>query len=665
MAEFAPVPFPVLLRRARVEFDRTRAIFDLPARKFYRGAGAMAAPHAGLDLSVACAGTRAANPIGPAAGPHTQLAQNLALCWLAGSRILELKTVQIDDALTISRPCIDMATIGFNTEWSQELRLADSLREYVKGSMLVECLEAWNVLDRGPGSSGFVFDVSVGYDLAGLQRAPMTRWLEGIRRADALVDELRAEIPPAFASLRDLPFRTCISTSVTLSTFHGTPADEIERIGEYLIGELGFHTVIKLNPPMLGRERVEALLHDRLGYRDIEVNPDCYERALGFEEAVGMIRRLQGVARRAGVDVGIKCGNTLEVLNRGGFLKEPVQYLSGQPLHAVHAALVERWREVFGDALPISFSAGIDAHNVADAVAAGLVPVTTCTDLLRAGGYMRLSHYLVRLEERMRAAGASTIAEFVTRTAALAVGAAGESPALVNTRTLRAKALSDPRYHADHNGTPPRKLGTQLWRWDCLSCGKCVPACPNDAIFELDAEPFLGDVPTIAVGADGAVGWRETGRTLYRALKSTQIAIFADACNACGNCDVFCPEDGGPYLEKPLLFGSDDAWRRAAPISGFVLTRDAGRDVLRGRFDGGVCALSRAPGADTAAFETDGARVTIDWTTHEVVHATLQEPADGDIVSVDLAHYMTLRILLDALLRPSRVHFVNAPHLEP
>ena len=80
--------------------------------------------------------------LGPAAGPHTQLAQNLALCWLAGSRILELKTVQANDALTLSRPCIDMATLGYNTEWSQELRLADSLREYVKASMLIELLDA-------------------------------------------------------------------------------------------------------------------------------------------------------------------------------------------------------------------------------------------------------------------------------------------------------------------------------------------------------------------------------------------------------------------------------------------------------------------------------------------------------------------------------------------
>ena len=94
-----------------------------------------------LDLSVPYAGTRAANPIGPAAGPHTQLAQNIALGWLAGARIFELKTVQINDRLTLSRPCIDMATVGYNTEWSQELRLEESLREYVKASMLIEILE--------------------------------------------------------------------------------------------------------------------------------------------------------------------------------------------------------------------------------------------------------------------------------------------------------------------------------------------------------------------------------------------------------------------------------------------------------------------------------------------------------------------------------------------
>ena len=143
MAELAPVPLRTLLRRAHYEYRRRRAIFDLPERKFRRPAGTSGPP---LDLSVPYAGTRAANPIGPAAGPHTQLAQNIALGWLAGARVFELKTIQANDRLTLSRPCIDMATVGYNTEWSQELRLADSLREYVKASMLIEALESWDVL---------------------------------------------------------------------------------------------------------------------------------------------------------------------------------------------------------------------------------------------------------------------------------------------------------------------------------------------------------------------------------------------------------------------------------------------------------------------------------------------------------------------------------------
>jgi len=151
VAELVPVPLRVLLRRAHDEYRRRRAIFDLPERKFRRPANPSGPA---LDLSVPYAGTRAANPIGPAAGPHTQLAQNVALGWLAGARIFELKTIQIRDRLTLSRPCIDMATIGYNTEWSQELPLEESLREYVKAGMLVEVLGASGVLDQDR-DSGF------------------------------------------------------------------------------------------------------------------------------------------------------------------------------------------------------------------------------------------------------------------------------------------------------------------------------------------------------------------------------------------------------------------------------------------------------------------------------------------------------------------------------
>ncbi|HKZ40693.1 MAG TPA: hypothetical protein VJ044_07000, partial [Candidatus Hodarchaeales archaeon] len=111
MAELVPISFDKLLKRIYYEYDRTNCIFDLRERKFYR-----ASPN--IDLSVTFCGHSAANLVGPAAGPQTQLAQNIVLSWLAGSRILELKTVQIKDRLQLTRPCIDMATIGYNTEWS-------------------------------------------------------------------------------------------------------------------------------------------------------------------------------------------------------------------------------------------------------------------------------------------------------------------------------------------------------------------------------------------------------------------------------------------------------------------------------------------------------------------------------------------------------------------
>jgi putative selenate reductase len=695
VAELVPVPLHVLLRRAHHEFGRRRAIFDLPERKFRRPANPSTPA---LDLSVPYAGARAASPIGPAAGPHTQLAQNIALGWLAGAHIFELKTIQIKDRLTLSRPCIDMATVGYNTEWSQELRLEESLREYVKGAMLIELLGASGVLepdrDSGLGTRDswvtlpdpFVFDISVGYDLEGIRSKAVVAWLESMRDASAIVDDLRREIPDELSQFRDYPFRRCLAAGITLSTFHGTPAREIERIGEFLIGDLGFPTVIKLNPPMLGRDRVESILHGVLGYSDVAVNPAVYERDLPFGEAVDIIRRLQALAGRLGVTAGVKCGNTLEVLNSGTFLKERVRYLSGQPLHALQAALALQWREAFGAGLQISFAAGVDAQNAADCVAAGLVPVTTCTDLLRAGGYGRLPRYFVNLEERMLAAGAHTIPEFILRSAGMGAPEADSgrdalARAMIhNTRALLDRALTHERYRAPQNRKPPRKLGTHLWLWDCLSCSKCIPACPNDAVFEIEVEPYLGEVPVI--GVDGGT-WREVDRRLYRALKPTQIAIFADACNDCGNCDVFCPEDGGPHIEKPRFFGGLESWQRAAPLTGFVLTKEGGAFVLRGRMTEGEFALTRVPGSAETRFDAGGAVVVMDWHSHEILSARQRSdrapspesrtpspeprtpsPEPPAPAVVDLSPYMTLRLLLGALLSGPRVNFVNAGIVE-
>ncbi|MCH8070243.1 MAG: hypothetical protein IID16_13405, partial [Candidatus Marinimicrobia bacterium] len=47
-------------------------------------------------------------PVGVAAGPHSQLAQNIVMSWLTGARYIELKTVQTLDEIEVSKPCIDM-----------------------------------------------------------------------------------------------------------------------------------------------------------------------------------------------------------------------------------------------------------------------------------------------------------------------------------------------------------------------------------------------------------------------------------------------------------------------------------------------------------------------------------------------------------------------------
>src|ERR1051326_5141757 len=105
------------------------------------------------------------------------MAQNIVLSWLAGGRIMEPKTVQVNDELKISRPCIEAANVGYNIEWSQELRVPDSLEQYVAGAMLIHMLRHARELFGTPSGdvpmTGVVgepiYDMSIGYDLAGIQ----------------------------------------------------------------------------------------------------------------------------------------------------------------------------------------------------------------------------------------------------------------------------------------------------------------------------------------------------------------------------------------------------------------------------------------------------------------------------------------------------------------
>jgi putative selenate reductase len=635
--ELIPAPFPNLLRRMLREHEREQKIFDLPSRKFWR-----AAPD--LDLAVAFHGHPAGNPLGPAAGPQDQMAQNIVLAWLAGSRILELKTVQINDRLVLPRPCIDATNVGYNVEWSQELRLRESLREYVAGSMLIDVLRSEGL---GGAATETIFDMSVGYDLAGVKSAPVVAWIEAMKDASAEVAALRAQIPDDFARFRDLEFKTRLSDQITLSTFHGCPASEIEGIARFLLTEMGVAVTVKLNPTLLGRPAVDGLLHDVLGYHEIETRAQDFEKDLQWAEALEITDRLTELARSLGRTFQVKFSNTLVVRNHRSFFpsSEAVMYLSGAPLHVITLNLVEKYRRARPE-VPISFSAGADGQNFPDCVALGFTPITTCTDLLRPGGYGRLPAYLSRLEERMRALGVRTIGEYVKT-------AGGDTAAIV------ARATEDPRYHAANNASLPRKIGSFLVLFDCINCDKCIPVCPNDAMFSYDVAPFRAPYEHFVVRG-GEVERVPAG--VFEVGKRHQLANFQDFCNECGNCDVFCPEDGGPYIEKPRFFGSHDAFRALPAREGFFAARAPGGSWIVGRMRGREYRLDVDPAGEKGTF-TDGS-LTVEVRHRDRVPVETRVAAatpDGHVL--DFSAYLNLAVILDGVLDTRRANPVNAPWL--
>lgn len=692
MAELIPAPFASLLRRLYREYEGEGKIYDLPARKFWRGS-----PE--LDTSVRFHGRRASNPFGPAAGPHDQMAQNLVLAWLAGSRILELKTIQVNDRLTIPRPCIDATNVGYNVEWSQELRLEDSLAEYVKGSMLIDALRqaAPAGLALEPAKSETVLDLSVGYDLAGIRSPRVRAWIESMKDASALVAALRREIPDDLARLRDVDFTTALSDQITLSTFHGCPAGEIEGIVRFLLLELGVHVTVKLNPTLLGREAVDGLLHDVLGYEEIQTRAQDFERDLQWEQALSMADRASELARSLGRVFQVKFSNTLVVRNHRSFFpaSEEVMYLSGAPLHVVTLNLVERWRRARPE-IPISFSAGVDNQNAADCAALGFTPITACTDLLRPGGYGRLPKYLDHLEERLRTQRVRSLGDFVVTAAGqaeAAVRAAVPDPelrarlgaslrsgsvdlrgvlaacgrpelydrlvqqaALLNTPLLVAKASADPRYKAERNRGVPRRIGSRLVLFDCINCDKCVPACPNDANFAYETGPLRAEYARFRV-AGGRVTAEPAG--VFEVKQAHQLANFQDFCNECGNCDTFCPEDGGPFVEKPRFFGSREAFERHASHDGFFAERRDGRDVVLGRLRGTEYRLELDRAADAGLFSDGVVTLEVRHRARRVLAARARAGApEGHVL--DGSAYLDLALAVDGVLDPRRANPVNA-----
>lgn len=468
-----PIPFRRLFSWMFNEYQKHQSIFAIPAQQF------CFPEH---DSKIKLFGDFIDTPLGPAAGPHTQMAQNIVSAYLTGGRFFELKTVQKLDRLEIEKPCIDVQDEGYNVEWSQELTLEQSYAEYLKAWFLLHLLK--EIL--GPSDQirpGFIFNLSVGYDLAGIKSEKMDRFISQMKdaRESALFQKYQNQLKELIsggelgASLtRDFTMPSTkienliqkiehisphISGSVTLSTMHGCPPQKIEAICHHLIVEKRLHTYVKLNPTLLGFEGVRSILTE-LGYRYIQLHRTGFEHDLQYADAVPMLRRLKRLAEEHGKEFGVKLSNTLGVVNHLGKLPGEDMYLSGRALFPLTIKLANQLAWEFEGDLNISYSGGASAHNIRDILETGIYPVTMVTDLLKPGGYFRLTN-------------------MVEKTMDLNVHAHLKSPKinLTQLKRLADRAMSDSYCRKETREVDSIKVPAELPTFDCY-LAPCVEACP-------------------------------------------------------------------------------------------------------------------------------------------------------------------------------------------
>ena len=445
-----PIPFKELMNWIMTEYRQEGSVFGVH-RPYV--AGEKSLPIFG--------GERIETPFGPAAGPNTQLAQNIIAGYFAGARFFELKTVQkvdgADLAACISRPCILAEDECYNCEWSTELYVQQAYEEYVK---------AWcacHILSRVCGlgqPDGFVFNMSVGYDLEGIKGPKIDKYLNEMMDASGTpifqecIKVLREMFPGEEDLIAAIPAR--ISNSVTVSTLHGCPPDEIERIASYLITEKHLHTFVKCNPTLLGYQSARDIL-DGMGYDYIAFGEKHFNEDLQYADAIPMFRRLLALAGERGLEFGLKLSNTFPVDVKQGELPSEEMYMAGKSLFPLTIEMARRVSKEFDGRLRLSYSGGADFFNIDKLFQCGIWPITMATTELKPGGYQRFT----QIGEKLEALAFHPFTQVdVNKVEALAL------------------AIREDKYHVKAvKPLPRRKLYSKVPLVDCFTA-PCKGGCP-------------------------------------------------------------------------------------------------------------------------------------------------------------------------------------------
>lgn len=517
------IPFGQLTEWILNEYKKTGQVFGI--QKAYV---------ADQSKTIEIFGRKLENPVGPAAGPHTQLAQNLVAAYVAGARFFELKTVQKMDGPELSacipKPCIVAEDEAYNCEWSTELYVPQAMAEYIKGWILIHVIAK----EFGLGSpDGFQFNMSCGYNLEGIKDKKIDDFIEGLKDAGdtAIFKECKQWLLEHISlfehvtkeDIEAVPAEIC--NSITLSTMHGCPPQEIENIVTYLLKEKHINTYVKCNPTLLGYEFVRKAMDD-LGYDYMAFTDFHFKDDLQYEDAVPMLKRLLETASQEGLSFGVKLTNTFPVDIKRQELPGEEMYMSGKALFPLSISVASRLAESFDGKLPMSFSGGADQKNIDQIVCCGIWPVTVATVLLKPGGYK----WLTRIAEK-----ADTCE----------IGKCGE----VQVETLKKLAedsLTDAHYQKTVKKAAAKQTEEKSPLLDCLKkkdapkvkeftrhkrvCGNCADVCPNRA-------NVLIEVPE---------------------MELLQILHIDYMCNECGNCRSFCQYAGAPYKDKFTLFATEE-----------------------------------------------------------------------------------------------------------
>ena len=444
-----PIPFASLMNWIVTEYANTGDIFGV--HKGYKATG----------KSLPIFGERIETPFGPAAGPNSQLAQNIIAAYFAGARFFEVKTVQkmdgADLAACVPRPCILAADEGYNQEWSTELTVQQAQDEYIKAWCALKVLS--KVYGLGD-PDGFVFNMSVGYDLEGIKGKKVNTYIENMKDASktAQFKECKKVLTEMFPEMKDYiaAISPNVSRSVTVSTLHGCPPQEIERITSYLLTEKHLHAFVKCNPTILGYKTARTIL-DGMGYDYIVFDEHHFNEDLQWEDAVPMFQRLQKLADKLGLEFGLKLSNTFPVDTTRGELPNDEMYMSGRSLFPLTIEMCNRISRTFEGKMRISFAGGAEFFNCDKLFGAGIWPITCATTILKPGGYNRLHQMVEKVEKLEYRAFAGT------NSAAIA--------------DMAAAAQHDYHHLKPIKPLPSRKSDEQVPLIDCFTA-PCKGGCP-------------------------------------------------------------------------------------------------------------------------------------------------------------------------------------------